>query len=165
MSMSEVYKQLHHKIKFFWQACNFILGTPDKLKYPQLVDALLKLLSVVDLSVPVAGVSAPNFTALCAMQYCFSLSWRWVLVCCSGLISITNTYWQIIVPVYFVQAPTAAPSFNSIHGPSCSVQYLTFNLDFDVLFSLGTTLHIQDFCWLDEGRWISPVLISYFLKI
>ncbi|KAK3907858.1 E3 ubiquitin-protein ligase UBR4, partial [Frankliniella fusca] len=61
-------------------ACNFILGTPDKLKYPQLIDALLQILSVIDLSVPLPGVTAPNFTALCAMQYCFSISWRLLLL-------------------------------------------------------------------------------------
>lgn len=55
-------------------ACNFVLGTPDKLKYPLLLDALLSLLGA-------AGVCdrwpAPPLPALCAAHYCFQSAWRW----------------------------------------------------------------------------------------
>ncbi|XP_047525824.1 E3 ubiquitin-protein ligase UBR4 [Pieris napi] len=62
--------------KFDGLACNFVLGTPHKLKYPVLVDALLALLNcacVCD--------SRSNRTAVAARaaaHYCFQTAWRLV---------------------------------------------------------------------------------------
>lgn len=50
---------------------NFILCTPDKLKYPLLVDALIDILSIIDANVP--------YNAYCAVHYCFSLCWKLLL--------------------------------------------------------------------------------------
>lgn len=55
-------------------AWNFILCTPDKLKYPLLVDALIDILSVTDMS-----QSKITSHTLCAMQYCFSICWKLLL--------------------------------------------------------------------------------------
>lgn len=52
-------------------AWNFILCTPDKLKYPLLVDALIDILAITDSSVPTQ--------AYCAVHYCFSLCWKLLL--------------------------------------------------------------------------------------
>ncbi|XP_067624888.1 protein purity of essence isoform X2 [Eurosta solidaginis] len=55
-------------------AWNFILCTPDKLKYPLLVDALIDILSVTDMS-----QNKVTSHTLCAMQYCFSICWKLLL--------------------------------------------------------------------------------------
>lgn len=60
-------------------ACNFILGTPDKLRYPLLLDALIEILNVTHVT------SGPNsskltFLGLCATQYCFTICWRLLLM-------------------------------------------------------------------------------------
>jgi len=54
------------------------LGTPDKLKYPLLVDALIDILNVLNQTDMHRKGSADNkekitFTGLCAIQYCFSI--------------------------------------------------------------------------------------------
>ncbi|XP_068151498.1 protein purity of essence [Drosophila tropicalis] len=54
-------------------AWNFILCTPDKLKYPLLVDALTDILRIADMSAFSQGKD------LCAMQYCFSIAWKLLL--------------------------------------------------------------------------------------
>ncbi|XP_012287187.1 E3 ubiquitin-protein ligase UBR4 isoform X2 [Orussus abietinus] len=66
-------------------ACNFILGTPDKLKYPLLVDALIDILNVLNhtnmLQKPsIDSKDKMSFTGLCAIQYCFSICWRLLLM-------------------------------------------------------------------------------------
>lgn len=66
-------------------ACNFVLGTPDKMKYPLLVDALIDILNVIN-QTSVArkptsdGKDKITFTGLCATQYCFSICWRLLLM-------------------------------------------------------------------------------------
>ena len=58
-------------------ACNFILGTPDKLNYYFLLESLISLLGVlnqVDADSPPLGPSG-----LCAAQYCFAVCWRLLL--------------------------------------------------------------------------------------
>ncbi|XP_075228020.1 E3 ubiquitin-protein ligase-like protein poe isoform X3 [Lycorma delicatula] len=62
-------------------ACNFILGTPDKVKYPLLMDALVEILNVTDQSSPCikSSVMRSSFTSLCAAQYCFTICWRLLL--------------------------------------------------------------------------------------
>ncbi|KYN27374.1 E3 ubiquitin-protein ligase UBR4 [Trachymyrmex cornetzi] len=66
-------------------ACNFILGTPDKMKYPLLVDALIDILNVLNQTDLHKKSSADNkekitFTGLCAIQYCFSICWDLLLM-------------------------------------------------------------------------------------
>ncbi|XP_035739496.1 protein purity of essence-like isoform X1 [Vespa mandarinia] len=66
-------------------ACNFILGTPDKMKYPLLVDALIDILNVlIQTDMPRKTTSDSKdkmtFTGLCAIQYCFSICWRLLLM-------------------------------------------------------------------------------------
>lgn len=56
-------------------ACNFILGTPDKLRYPLLLDALIEILNVTHVTSG-TGTSRLTFLGLCAMRYCFSICWR-----------------------------------------------------------------------------------------
>ncbi|KAK0172054.1 hypothetical protein PV328_005423 [Microctonus aethiopoides] len=67
-------------------ACNFVLGTPDKMKYPLLVDALIDILNVINqTTIPRksstdAKDSKMSITGLCATQYCFSICWRLLLM-------------------------------------------------------------------------------------
>lgn len=56
-------------------ACNFILGTPDKLRYPLLLDALIEILNITHVTSG-TGTSRLTFLGLCAMRYCFSICWR-----------------------------------------------------------------------------------------
>ncbi|KAH8263174.1 hypothetical protein KR044_005513 [Drosophila immigrans] len=58
-------------------AWNFILCTPDKLKYPLLVDALIDILAITDMSAHARDKD--NLHNLCAMQYCFSVAWKLLL--------------------------------------------------------------------------------------
>ncbi|KYM85360.1 E3 ubiquitin-protein ligase UBR4 [Atta colombica] len=66
-------------------ACNFILGTPDKMKYPLLVDALIDILNVLNQTDLHRKSGTDNkekitFTGLCAIQYCFSICWDLLLM-------------------------------------------------------------------------------------
>ncbi|XP_044730066.1 E3 ubiquitin-protein ligase UBR4 isoform X3 [Chrysoperla carnea] len=56
-------------------ACNFILGTPDKLMYPLLIDALLEIMNVANISTEGENPKL-SFQGLCATQYCFTICWR-----------------------------------------------------------------------------------------
>lgn len=55
-------------------AWNFILCTPDKLKYPLLIDALIDILAITDIC-----TAKINYTTICSVQYCFSLCWKLLL--------------------------------------------------------------------------------------
>ncbi|XP_069695727.1 E3 ubiquitin-protein ligase UBR4 isoform X2 [Periplaneta americana] len=62
-------------------ACNFILGTPDKLKYPLLIDALIEILNVTTQCNPsIKRGEKLSFTGLCTIQYCFTICWRLLLL-------------------------------------------------------------------------------------
>lgn len=61
--------------KFDGLACNFVLGTPHKLKYPLLLDALLALLNSACVCDNPQYQSSP--TALAAAHYAFQTSWRY----------------------------------------------------------------------------------------
>ncbi|XP_061716898.1 protein purity of essence isoform X2 [Cydia pomonella] len=63
--------------KFDGLACNFVLGTPHKLKYPLLLDALLALLNSACVCDNPASLSCP--VALAAAHYCFQTAWRLVV--------------------------------------------------------------------------------------
>lgn len=58
-------------------ACNFILGTPDKLRYPLLLDALIEILNVAHVTTQPARLT---YLGLCATQYCFTICWRLLLM-------------------------------------------------------------------------------------
>lgn len=60
-------------------ACNFILGTPDKLRYPLLLDALIEILNVTSVTSGQSGVKL-SYLGLCATQYCFTICWRCLLL-------------------------------------------------------------------------------------
>ncbi|XP_039287887.1 protein purity of essence [Nilaparvata lugens] len=61
-------------------ALNFILGSPEKVKYPLLMDALVEILSVTDQSSPyIKSECQSSFTLLCAAQYCFTICWKLLL--------------------------------------------------------------------------------------
>ncbi|XP_008551349.1 E3 ubiquitin-protein ligase UBR4 isoform X1 [Microplitis demolitor] len=66
-------------------ACNFILGTTDKVKYPLLIDALIDILNVINqTSLPrklqTDAKDKMSITGLCATQYCFFICWRLLLM-------------------------------------------------------------------------------------
>ncbi|KAF4528052.1 hypothetical protein B566_EDAN016728, partial [Ephemera danica] len=63
-------------------ACNFILATPEKLKYPALIDALIDILGVINQcdSNWLKKGRSPNLSLLCAIQYCFMACWRMLLL-------------------------------------------------------------------------------------
>ncbi|KAF9412274.1 hypothetical protein HW555_009165 [Spodoptera exigua] len=63
--------------KFDGLACNFVLGTPHKLKYPLLLDALLALLNSACLCDNSQYHGSP--AALAAAHYCFQTAWRLVI--------------------------------------------------------------------------------------
>lgn len=56
-------------------ACNFVTGTPDKLRYPLLIDALIEILNIIFVT---SKNVKPKMSLLgvCATQYCFSICWR-----------------------------------------------------------------------------------------
>ncbi|KAK9874861.1 hypothetical protein WA026_005677 [Henosepilachna vigintioctopunctata] len=54
-------------------ACNFVLGTPDKLRYPLLLEALIEILNITH---AVSGPSKMVALGTCATQYCFTICWR-----------------------------------------------------------------------------------------
>lgn len=56
-------------------ACHFIVGSPDKLQYPLLLDALIEILNISHVT---SGTNASKITflGLCATQYCFTICWR-----------------------------------------------------------------------------------------
>ncbi|KOB63651.1 putative ubiquitin protein ligase E3 component n-recognin 4, partial [Operophtera brumata] len=63
--------------KFDGLACNFVLGTPHKLKYPLLLDALLALLNTACVCDNELNQASP--VALSAAHYCFQTAWRLVI--------------------------------------------------------------------------------------
>ncbi|KAJ2946624.1 hypothetical protein O0L34_g12681 [Tuta absoluta] len=63
--------------KFDGLACNFVLGTPHKLKYPLLLDALLSLLNSACVCDNPQHHSSP--AALSAAHYCFQTAWRLII--------------------------------------------------------------------------------------
>lgn len=56
-------------------ACHFIVGSPDKLQYPLLLDALIEILNITHVTSG-ANASKMSFLGLCATQYCFTICWR-----------------------------------------------------------------------------------------
>lgn len=56
-------------------ACHFIGGSPDKLQYPLLLDALIEILNITHVTSGANSVKT-TFLGLCATQYCFTICWR-----------------------------------------------------------------------------------------
>lgn len=73
-SLSVVDPKLQQEFKLDGLAWNFILCTPDKLKYPLLIDALIDILAITDIS-----TAKINFATICSVQYCFGLCWKLLL--------------------------------------------------------------------------------------
>ncbi|XP_055857167.1 protein purity of essence [Episyrphus balteatus] len=73
-SLAVIDTKILQEFKLDGLAWNFILCTPDKLKYPLLVDALIDILSVTDICM--AKVTSHT---LCAVHYCFSICWKLLL--------------------------------------------------------------------------------------
>lgn len=55
-------------------AWNFILCTPDKVKYPLLIDSLISILNITDMS----SGKVPHHSQF-SIYYCFSLAWKLLL--------------------------------------------------------------------------------------
>ncbi|KAJ6631770.1 Protein purity of essence [Pseudolycoriella hygida] len=73
-SLTVVDAKIQQEFKLDGLAWNFILCTPDKLKYPLLVDALIDILGITDIC-----SAKVSFQTLCAVNYCFSLCWKLIL--------------------------------------------------------------------------------------
>uniref|UniRef100_A0A182RFY8 UBR-type domain-containing protein n=1 Tax=Anopheles funestus TaxID=62324 RepID=A0A182RFY8_ANOFN len=73
-SLTTVESKVQQEFKLDGLAWNFILCTPDKLKYPWLIDALIDILGITDMC-----LARIPFQTLCAVHYCFSLSWKLLL--------------------------------------------------------------------------------------
>jgi E3 ubiquitin-protein ligase UBR4 len=73
-SLTTIDTKIQQEFKLDGLAWNFILCTPDKLKYPLLIDALIDILSVTDMC-----LAKIPFQTQCAVHYCFSLCWKLLL--------------------------------------------------------------------------------------
>lgn len=73
-SLSVIDSKIQQEFKLDGLAWNFILCTPDKLKYPLLIDALIDILAITDIC-----TTKINFATICSVQYCFSLCWKLLL--------------------------------------------------------------------------------------
>lgn len=73
-SLTSFDAKLQQDFKLDGLAWNFILCTPDKLKYQLLVDSLTDILGVVD----ICGPNVP-YSTMCVVQYCFGLAWKLLL--------------------------------------------------------------------------------------
>ncbi|XP_052869267.1 protein purity of essence [Anopheles cruzii] len=73
-SLTTVDAKVQQEFKLDGLAWNFILCTPDKLKYPWLIDALIDILGIADMC-----LARIPFQTLCAVHYCFSLCWKLLL--------------------------------------------------------------------------------------
>lgn len=74
-SLTVIDARVQQEFKLDGLAWNFILCTPDKLKYQLLIDAIIDILAVTDISTS----SKVPFQTLCAVNYCFSLCWKLLL--------------------------------------------------------------------------------------
>lgn len=73
-SLSLIDPKQQQEFKLDGLAWNFILCTPDKLKYPLLIDALIDILAITDIC-----MAKINYPTICSVQYCFSLCWKLLL--------------------------------------------------------------------------------------
>lgn len=73
-SLTTIDWKLQQEFKLDGLAWNFILCTPDKLKYPLLIDALIDILAVTDIC-----MAKISYSTICSVQYCFGLCWKLLL--------------------------------------------------------------------------------------
>lgn len=71
---------------FYFQALNFILNHPDKLSYPQLIQELIDITTILNLCKGSNEDNSENENktdscsdplTLCSIQYCFRLAWKY----------------------------------------------------------------------------------------
>lgn len=74
-SLTTLDTKVQQEFKLDGLAWNFILCTPDKLRYPLLIDALVDILAVVDQ----CAALKTQFHTMCAVNYVFSLCWKLLL--------------------------------------------------------------------------------------
>lgn len=122
-------------------AWNFILCTPDKLKYPLLVDALTDILAIADMSAFAKDKEAKdaNMQNLCAMQYCFSIAWKLIL----GLPPSTSHVESLKVE----RAPNLHSLIWSIRCPLATSHYLVVNS----LIKQGMYTQYSETLWKQVG--------------
>lgn len=73
-SLTVTDNKLQQDFKLDGLAWNFILCTPDKLKYQLLVDSLIDILGVLDVCNP-----STSYSTLSVAYYCFGLAWKLLL--------------------------------------------------------------------------------------
>lgn len=130
-------------------AWNFILCTPDKLKYPLLVDALIDILGITDMTA-FAVKDKDNLHSLCAMQYCFSIAWKLLL----GLPPSTAH----VESLKTERAPNLHSLIWSIRCPLPSSHYLVVNS----LIKQGMYTQYAESLWAQVGDRTAD--IRYSLK-
>lgn len=73
-SLSVIDPSKGNEFKLDGLAWNFILCTPDKVKYPLLIDSLVSILNITDMS----NGKIPHHSQF-SIYYCFSLAWKLLL--------------------------------------------------------------------------------------
>lgn len=73
-SLSVIDPTKQNEFKLDGLAWNFILCTPDKVKYPLLIDSLVSILNITDMS----NAKIPYHSQF-SIYYCFSLAWKLLL--------------------------------------------------------------------------------------
>lgn len=73
-SLSVIDPTKQNEFKLDGLAWNFILCTPDKVKYPLLIDSLVSILNITDMS----SGKIPHHSQF-SIYYCFSLAWKLLL--------------------------------------------------------------------------------------
>lgn len=73
-SLSVIDPSKQNEFKLDGLAWNFILCTPDKVKYPLLIDSLVSILNITDMS----NAKIPYHSQF-SIYYCFSLAWKLLL--------------------------------------------------------------------------------------
>lgn len=73
-SLSVIDPAKQNEFKLDGLAWNFILCTPDKVKYPLLIDSLISILNITDMS----SGKIPHHSQF-SIYYCFSLAWKLLL--------------------------------------------------------------------------------------
>ncbi|ALC38729.1 poe [Drosophila busckii] len=137
-----------HEFKLDGLAWNFILCTPDKLKYPLLVDALIDILAITDMSAH--AKDKDNIYTRCTMQYCFSIAWKLLL----GLPPSTSH----VEALKTERAPNLHSLMWSIRCPLASSHYLMVNS----LIKQGMYTQFAESLWNHVGDRASD--IRYNLK-
>lgn len=125
-------------------ACNFILGTPDKLRYPVLLDALIEILNITQIT-----SGSISFLGLCCTQYCFTICWRYVIIIYLFILNI------ILICLYIRLLQLLPPSTTYMEKLASS----------DDNLSIGTIL-LHSLIWgprvmhKNYNRWLKDCLVK-----